>query len=71
MLGQPDAVSARQRTMERELGKNRSHQELIDDGILKRGVIVEATTDLGRRALRIVEALHNAHPYNELDAPEN
>ncbi|MGZ6639899.1 MAG: hypothetical protein ACXVII_44705 [Solirubrobacteraceae bacterium] len=55
----------------RELEKNWSHQELIDDGILKRGVIVEATTDLGRRALRIVEALHSAHPYNELDAPEN
>jgi len=55
----------------RELEKNWSHQELIDDGILKRGVIVEATTDLGRRALRIVEALHSAHPYNELDAEEN
>ena len=55
----------------RELGKNWSHQDLIDDGILRRGVIVEATTDLGRRALRIVEALHSAHPYNELDAPEN
>jgi len=54
----------------KELGKNWSREELIDDGILKRGVIVEATTDLGRRALRIVEALHSDDPYKELAAPE-
>ena len=43
---------------------------LVNDGIVKRGVTVEATTRLGRRAMRIVESLHSPHPYDELDAPE-
>jgi hypothetical protein len=34
-------------------------------------VTVEATTALGRRALRIVESLHSAHPFNESDHPES
>jgi hypothetical protein len=54
-----------------EAGKNWSREELINDGIVKRGVTVEATTLLGRRALRIVEALHSDHPFDELDPPEN
>jgi hypothetical protein len=54
-----------------EAGKNWSRGELINDGVVKRGVTVEATTHLGRRALRIVEALHSAHPYGELDPPES
>jgi hypothetical protein len=48
-----------------ETGENWSRGELINDGIVQRGVTVEATTCLGRRALRIVEALHSAHPFNE------
>jgi hypothetical protein len=51
-------------------GKNWSHRELVDDGIVKRSVTVEATTRLGRRALRIIETLHGAHPFNELETPE-
>jgi hypothetical protein len=51
-------------------GKNWSHGGLVDDGIVKRSVTVEATTGLGRRALRIIEAVHGAHPYNELETPE-
>lgn len=54
-----------------ESGKDWSSGELIDDGIVKRGVTIEATTHLGRRALRIVEALHDAHPYSESDPPES
>jgi hypothetical protein len=46
----------------REAGKDWSRGELINDGIVKRGVTVEATTRLGRRAMQIVEALHTAHP---------
>ena len=53
-----------------ETGQNWSRGELINDGIVERGVTVEATTRLGRRALRIVEALHSAHPFNELEPPE-
>ena len=53
-----------------ETGENWSRGELINDGIVERGVTVEATTRLGRRALRIVEALHSAHPLNELEPPE-
>jgi hypothetical protein len=44
--------------------------KLVNDGIVERGVTVEATTKLGRRALRIVEALHSAHPRNERE-PRN
>jgi hypothetical protein len=51
-------------------GENRSRNELINDGIVQRAVTVEATTRLGRKALRIVEALHSAHPFNELVPPE-
>ena len=54
-----------------EAGKNWSRGELINDGIVQRGVTLEATTHLGRKALRIVESLHSAHPYNELDPPES
>lgn len=43
---------------------------VINDGIVKRGVSIEATTHLGRKALWIVESRHSSHPYNELDAPE-
>jgi hypothetical protein len=53
-----------------ERGENWSHGELVDDGIVKRRVTVEAATHLGRRALRIIEALHSAHPFNELKTPE-
>ncbi len=53
-----------------EQGENWSRGGLVNDGIVKRGVTVEATTHLGRRALRIVEALHGAHPFNELKRPE-
>jgi hypothetical protein len=53
-----------------EQGENWSRGELLNDGIVKRGVTVEATTHLGRRALRIVETLHGAHPFNELKRPE-
>ena len=53
-----------------ERGENWSHGELVDDGIVKRSATVEATTRLGRRALRIIEALHGAHPFNELETPE-
>jgi hypothetical protein len=42
----------------------------VNDGIIRRGVTVEATTHLGRRALRIVETLHGAHPFNGLKRPE-
>lgn len=52
-----------------EAGTDWSRGRLIDDGVLKRGVTVEATTDLGRRALRIVEVLHSAHPFNGSDKP--
>jgi hypothetical protein len=55
---------------EEKSGKNWSSGGLINDGIVKRGVTVEATTHLGHKALRIVESLHSAHPYNELDRPE-
>ena len=51
-------------------GRHWSSGGLINDGVVNRGVIVEATTELGRRALRIVEALHAAHPHDESDAPE-
>lgn len=44
-------------------------RKLVNDGIDERSVTVEATTKLGRRALRIVEALHTAHPHNEQEAP--
>jgi hypothetical protein len=53
-----------------ERGANWSRGQLVDDGIVQRGVTVEATSRLGRRALRIVEALHGAHPFNELEPPE-
>ncbi len=52
-------------------GENWSHGQLINDGVVKRSVTVEATTRLGRRALRIIEALHGDHPYNELQLPEH
>jgi hypothetical protein len=55
---------------EEEEGENWSRGELVNDGVVERSVTVEATTLLGRRALRIVEALHSAHPINESDAPE-
>lgn len=51
-------------------GRHWSSRQLINDGVVERTVIVEATTDLGRRALRIVEALHSAHPLDESDPPE-
>ena len=53
-----------------ERGENWSHGELVDDGIVKRSATVEATTRLGRRALRIIETLHGSHPFNELETPE-
>jgi hypothetical protein len=53
-----------------ERGENWSHGKVVDDGIVKRSATVEATTRLGRRALRIIEALHAAHPFNELETPE-
>ena len=53
-----------------ESGENWSRGKLINDGVVERGVTVEATTRLGRRALRIVEALHSAHPFDELERPE-
>ncbi len=53
-----------------EEGENWSRGELVNDGIVKRGVTVEATTHLGRRALPIVETLHGAHPFNEPKRPE-
>ncbi len=53
-----------------EAGESWSRGELINDGIVKRGVTLEATTHLGRKALRIVESLHSAHPYNDLDTAE-
>jgi hypothetical protein len=52
-------------------GENWSRGQLINDGVVKRSVTVEATTRLGRRALRIIEALHSDHPYNELQPPEH
>jgi hypothetical protein len=51
----------------KERGENWSHSELVDDGIVKRSVTLEATTRLGRRALQIIEALHCAHLFNELE----
>ena len=53
-----------------ETGENWTRGQLIDDGIVKRSVTVEATTRLGRRALRIIEALHSAHPFNDIEPPE-
>jgi hypothetical protein len=53
-----------------ETGENWSRGEVISDGIVERSVTLEATTRLGRRALRIVEALHSAHPFDELERPE-
>jgi len=50
-------------------GPNWSRGERINDGILQRGVTVEATSHLGCRALQVVEALHSAHPYGRLDQP--
>jgi hypothetical protein len=44
--------------------------ELVNDGIVERAVTVEATTNLGRRALRIIEALHSAHPHDEQAPPK-
>lgn len=49
-----------------QTGENWSRGELINDGIVQRGVTAEATTRVGRSPLRIVEALHSAHPFNEL-----
>jgi hypothetical protein len=40
------------------------------DGIVQRSVTVEATTRLGRKAIRIIEALHSGHPFNERQRPE-
>ena len=54
-----------------ETGKHWSRRQLVNDGVVMRGVTVEATTDLGRQALRIVEALHSAHPLNKSDRPES
>ena len=70
VLDPPDAAPAHQPAMGEERGENWSRGELVDDGIVKRGVTVEATTRLGRRALRIIEALRGAHPFNELKRPE-
>ena len=53
-----------------DAGENWSRGQLINDGIITRMVIVEATTRLGRRALRIIEALHSAHPFNDIEPPE-
>ncbi len=53
-----------------ETGENWSRGELINDGIVQRSVTVEATTRLGRKALRIIEALHSGHPFNEREPPE-
>lgn len=53
-----------------ETGENWTGGRLINDGVVRRSVTVEATTDLGRRAIRIVEALHSAHPLGELDEPD-
>ena len=53
-----------------ETGENSSRGEVINDGLVQRRVTVEATTRLGRKALRIVEALHSRHPFNELERPE-
>ena len=36
-----------------------SHGEMVDDGIIKRGATVEATTPLGQRPMRIMETLHS------------
>jgi len=58
-----------ERWQEKE-GEDWYRGELVNDGIVRRGVTVEATTHLGRRALRIVETLHGAHPFNELEPPE-
>jgi hypothetical protein len=55
---------------EEQEGENWARGQLVNDGILERGVTVEATTHLGRRALRIVEALHSPHPFGELKRPE-
>ena len=55
---------------EEQAGENWSRGELINDGVIKRSVTVEATTRLGHRALRIIDALHSAHPYDELDPPD-
>jgi hypothetical protein len=54
-----------------EAGNGWSSGQLINDGVVARSVTVEATTDLGHRALRIVEALHSAHPFNGSDQPES
>ncbi|MGZ6693944.1 MAG: hypothetical protein ACXVHQ_42025 [Solirubrobacteraceae bacterium] len=53
-----------------EAGENWSRGQLINDGMVMRSVTVEATTRLGRRALRIIEALHSAHPFNDAEPPE-
>jgi hypothetical protein len=53
-----------------ETGENWARGRLINDGVVKRSVTVEATTSLGRRALRIMEALHSAHPYDESGPPK-
>ncbi len=66
----PDlSVPVNERWVE-EAGENWSRGQLINDGIVKRSVTVEATTRLGRRALRIIEALHSAHPFNDIEPPE-
>jgi hypothetical protein len=56
---------------EEEAGENWSCGGLINDGIVDRGATVEATTHLGRKALRIIEALHSTHPFNEIEPPED
>lgn len=53
-----------------ESGENWSRGRLINDGVVERSVTLEVTTRLGRRALRIVEALHSTHPFDELEQPE-
>jgi hypothetical protein len=42
-----------------------------DDGIVRRGAPDEATTQLGQKALRIAEALHSAHPYDQQEPPRS
>jgi len=53
-----------------EAGENWTRGQLTNDGVVQRSAIIEATTELGRRALRIIEALHSAHPHNDLEPPE-
>jgi len=53
-----------------ETGKNWSRGELINDGIVQRSVTVEASSRPGARALRIIEALHGEHPFDEIEPPE-